>query len=135
MAAPTQHDTPMLTRRGFIGSAGPTLGHAIAGSSVTLFDALADAAKFEPNAWIEIGTDNTITLIAPASEMGQGAFTSLPMLIAEELDADWSRIKVVQAPAGKDYGNPLFGGAQVTGASRGARGYFMPLRLVGAQAR
>ncbi len=135
MAAPTQHDTPMLTRRGFIGSAGLTFGIAIAGSSVTLFDALADAAKFEPNAWIEIGTDNTITLIAPASEMGQGAFTSLPMLIAEELDADWSRIKVVQAPAGKDYGNPLFGGAQVTGASRGARGYFMPLRLVGAQAR
>jgi isoquinoline 1-oxidoreductase subunit beta len=135
MAALTPFDAPALTRRRFIGSAGLTFGIAIAGSSVTLFDALAESARFEPNAWIEIGTDDTVTLIAPASEMGQGAFTSLPMLIAEELDADWSKIKVVQAPAGKDYGNPLFGGAQVTGASRGARGYFTPLRLVGAQAR
>jgi isoquinoline 1-oxidoreductase beta subunit len=125
-----------LTRRRFIGSAGLTFGIAFAGSTVTLFDALAaDAAKFQPNAWIEINADNTITLIAPAAEMGQGSFTSLPMLIAEELDADWSKITVIQAPAGKDYGNPLFGGAQVTGASRGARGYFTPLRLVGAQAR
>ena len=124
-----------LTRRRFIGSAGLTFGLAFAGSSVTLFNALADGAAFQPNAWIEIGVDNTITLIAPAAEMGQGAFTSLPMLIAEELDADWSKIKVMQAPAGKDYGNPLFGGAQVTGARRSARAYFTPLRLVGAQAR
>ncbi len=133
----TTHEkvTLALTRRRFIGSTGLTFGIALAGSTVTLFDALAAAANFEPNAWIEIGTDDTITLVAPASEMGQGAFTSLPMLIAEELDADWSKIKVVQAPAGKDYGNPLFGGAQVTGASRGARGYFTPLRVVGAQAR
>ncbi|HXZ01109.1 MAG TPA: molybdopterin cofactor-binding domain-containing protein [Stellaceae bacterium] len=130
-----ENTAPPLTRRRFIGSTGLTFGIAFAGATVTLCDALAEAGKFEPNAWIEIGTDDTITLIAPASEMGQGAFTSLPMLIAEELDADWSKITVVQAPAGKDYGNPLFGGAQVTGASRGARGYFTPLRLVGAQAR
>ena len=122
---------PALTRRGFIGSA----GIAFAGSTVTLFDALAQTARFQPNAWIEIGIDDVITLIAPAAEMGQGAFTSLPMLIAEELDADWSKVRVEQAPAEKEYGNPLFGGAMVTGGSRGARGYFTPLRLVGAQAR
>jgi isoquinoline 1-oxidoreductase beta subunit len=124
-----------LTRRRFIGSAGLTFGLALTGSSVTLGQAFAEGGAFQPNAWIEIGVDNTITLIAPAAEMGQGTFTSLPMVIAEELDADWSKIKVVQAPAGKDYGNPLFGGAQVTGASRSARAYFTPLRLVGAQAR
>jgi isoquinoline 1-oxidoreductase beta subunit len=126
---------PILTRRGFVGTAGLTFGIAIAGSGVTLFDALAEGAKFQPNAWIEIGTDDTITLIAPAAEMGQGAFTSLPMLIAEELDADWSKVRVEQAPAEKEYGNPLFGGAMITGGSRGARGYFLPLRKVGAQAR
>ncbi len=125
-----------VTRRRFLaGSAGLSFGIAIAGNTVTLFDALAEGTVFHPNGWIEIGTDNTITLIAPAAEMGQGAFTSLPMLIAEELDADWSKVRVEQAPAEKQYGNPLFGGAQVTGGSRGARGYFTPLRLVGAQAR
>src|SRR5579883_2315919 len=126
-----------IDRRRFLkGSAGLTFGIAFAaGTTLTLFDADAEGTSFQPNAWIQIGTDDTVTLIAPAAEMGQGAFTSLPMLIAEELDADWSKIKVVQAPADKDYGNPLFGGAQVTGGSRGARGYFTPLRLVGAQAR
>jgi isoquinoline 1-oxidoreductase subunit beta len=126
----------VVTRRRFIaGSAGLTFGIAIAGSTVTLFDALAEAATFQPNAWIQIGTDDIITLIAPAAEMGQGAFTSLPMLIAEELDADWSKVRVEQAPAEKEYGNPLFGGAMITGGSRGARGYFAPLRQIGAQAR
>jgi isoquinoline 1-oxidoreductase beta subunit len=126
-----------VSRRRFLArSAGLTFGVALGlGGTATLFDALAEDARFQPNAWIEIGTDGTITLIAPAAEMGQGAFTSLPMLIAEELDADWSSVRIEQAPAEKEYGNPLFGGAQVTGGSRSARGYFTPLRLVGAQAR
>jgi isoquinoline 1-oxidoreductase beta subunit len=126
---------PTLSRRGFIGGSGLVLGIAFTGSTVTLFDAQADVQRFQPNAWIQIGTDDTVTLIAPAAEMGQGAFTSLPMLIAEELDADWSKVRIEPAPADKRYGNPLFGGAQLTGGSTGARGYFTPLRLVGAQAR
>jgi isoquinoline 1-oxidoreductase subunit beta len=126
-----------VSRRRFLaGSAGLTFGITFGlGNTVTLFDARATEASFQPNAWIEIGTDGTVTLIAPAAEMGQGAFTSLPMLIAEELDADWSMVRIEQAPAEKEYGNPLFGGAQVTGGSRTSRGYFTPLRLVGAQAR
>ncbi|HEV2547641.1 MAG TPA: molybdopterin cofactor-binding domain-containing protein [Stellaceae bacterium] len=135
MTTRLQNDRAVTRRRFLAGSAGLSFGIAIAGNTVTLFDALAEGTVFQPNAWIEIGTDNTVTLIAPAAEMGQGAFTSLPMLIAEELDADWSKVRIEQAPADKQYGNPLFGGAQVTGGSRGARGYFTPLRLVGAQAR
>ncbi len=124
-----------LTRRRFLGTTGLTFGLAFSGSAVTLFDALAEAARFQPNAWIRIGADDIVTLIAPAAEMGQGAFTSLPMLIAEELDADWGKVRVEQAPAEKQYGNPLFGGIMATGGSRSARGYFTPLRLVGAQSR
>src|SRR5579883_117608 len=98
------------TRRAFLaGSAGLTFAVATSGGSLGIVSALAaDEGDFQINAWIRINTDNTVTIIAPAAEMGQGAFTSLPMLIAEELDADWSKIKVVQAPADKDYGNPLF---------------------------
>ncbi len=133
---PVLLDAPATRRTFLAGSAGLTFAVATAGSSLTLLSALAaDEGEFQINAWVRIGTDGTITIIAPAAEMGQGAFTSLPMLIAEDLDADWSKVKVEQAPADKDYGNPLFGGAQVTGGSRTARGYFTPLRLVGAQAR
>ena len=70
--------------------------------------------------------------------MGQGVFTSLPLILAEELDADWSKVKTEFAPANpKVYGNPheLFKGAQITAASVSVPGYFMPLRMAGAQAR
>jgi isoquinoline 1-oxidoreductase beta subunit len=68
--------------------------------------------------------------------MGQGVMTAMPALVAEDMDADWKMVKVVQAPAdAKSYGNRLFGGAQVTGGSRTTQGYYMPLRIVGAQTR
>ena len=70
--------------------------------------------------------------------MGQGVYTSLPLILAEELDADWSKVKTEFAPANpKVYGNPhrLFEGAQITAASVSVPGYFMPLRMAGAQAR
>jgi isoquinoline 1-oxidoreductase beta subunit len=90
------------------------------------------------NAWVTIGTDNTVTILCPAAEMGQGVMTSLPLMLAEELDADWSKVKVEFAPANpKTFGNPheLFKGAQITAASVSVPGYFMPLRIAGAQAR
>jgi isoquinoline 1-oxidoreductase subunit beta len=71
-----------------------------------------------PNAWVTIGTDHLITLISPASEMGQGVMTAIPLLIAEEMDADWQKVRIQQAPTdAKAYGNPKFGGAQATGGS------------------
>jgi isoquinoline 1-oxidoreductase subunit beta len=89
-----------------------------------------------PNAWVTIGTDDLITLISPASEMGQGVMTSIPLLIAEEMDADWQKVRVQQAPTdAKAYGNPKFGGIQTTGGSQTTRAFFDMLRLVGAQTR
>ncbi len=91
---------------------------------------------FHPNAWVTIGTDDLITLISPVSEMGQGVMTSIPLLIAEEMDADWQKVRIQQAPMdAKAYGNPKFGGIQTTGGSQSTRAFFDMLRLVGAQTR
>ena len=90
------------------------------------------------NAWITIGADGTVTLLGPIAEMGQGVLTSLPLVLAEELDADWSKVKVEFAPPIPPlYGNPhpFFNGAQLTAGSTSVPGYFHSLRVAGAQAR
>jgi len=92
------------------------------------------STAFAPNAWLRIGTDNSVTVIVDRSEMGQGVTTALPMLLAEELEADWSKIKIEFAPADKSYFNPLFG-AQGTGGSTSVRAAWKPLREAGARAR
>jgi isoquinoline 1-oxidoreductase subunit beta len=86
------------------------------------------------NAYVSIATDGTITIMAPAPEMGQGVNTSLPLIIAEELDADWSKVKVVQSPIATEYDHPIFK-SQFVVASITVRGYWMPCRVAGAQAR
>lgn len=68
-----------------------------------------EPATFAPNAFIRIATDDTVTIIVNKSEMGQGVYTSLPMLIAEELEADWSKIKVESAPVDAVYNHTVFG--------------------------
>jgi len=124
---------PAISRRAFVvgSAAGLAFGFGVPGR---LGRALARAG-FSPNIWVTIHPDDTITIVAPAAEMGQGVMTSMPMLVAEELDADWAKVKIVQAPSDRAYGNPGFGGLQVTGASRTTPGYFMLLRQAGAQAR
>jgi isoquinoline 1-oxidoreductase beta subunit len=110
------------------------LGGGIAGRATQAL--AADASKL--NAWITIGTDGTVTLLCPAAEMGQGVMTSLPLVLAEELDADWSKVKADWAPPIPPiYGNPhpFFNGAQVTAGSTAVSGYFNTLRVAGAQAR
>ncbi|MBK4735462.1 xanthine dehydrogenase family protein molybdopterin-binding subunit [Noviherbaspirillum pedocola] len=87
------------------------------------------------NAFIRIDRDNTVTLIIHKVEMGQGTFTSMPMLLAEELEVDLAKVKLEQAPADNNlYSDPLLGG-QVTGGSTSVRGAWEPLRQAGAKAR
>ena len=84
------------------------------------------------NAWVHIADDNTVTLLSARSEMGQGVYTSMPMLIAEELHVDLRKIKVAIAPPGKVYVNALLG-AQITGGSTSVRDGWEKLRIAGAQ--
>ena len=86
------------------------------------------------NAWLRIGSDDSITILVDRSEMGQGVYTALPMLIAEELEVDPSRVNVVAAPVGDPYVNVLNGG-QVTGTSNSVPEAWDKLRKAGAQAR
>src|SRR5215471_6770456 len=86
--------------------------------------------------WVSIAPDGTITIMSAAAEMGQGSMTSLPLIIAEELDADWSRVRIVPAPPiDAIYGNPGFGGMMYTAGSNAVRSYYQPLRVFGAQVR
>jgi isoquinoline 1-oxidoreductase beta subunit len=91
--------------------------------------------KFAPNAFIRINSAGETTLVMPQVEMGQGVYTSIPMILAEELDADFSQVSLLHAPpSDKLYGNPTFG-LQVTGNSNSIRAFWMPLRNAGASAR
>lgn len=135
-----QPQSRALSRRSFLVTAGG-LGIAVAFGSLpdlAYGAAMASTAEgaFRPNAWITIAPDGTVSIIAPAVEMGQGITTTLPLLVAEELDADWNRVRIVQAPSDAEtYGNPGFYGIQLTGGSESTRGYNALLRLTGAQTR
>jgi isoquinoline 1-oxidoreductase beta subunit len=125
-----------INRRDFLGTAaGLTLALVLEPLALTS-EAAADVA-LAPSLWLTIGTDGTITIVSPAAEMGQGSFTTLPLIIAEELDADWAKVKPIQPPAWDDkkYGNPAYGSTFQTSASASVHGYFKGLRIAGAQAR
>jgi isoquinoline 1-oxidoreductase beta subunit len=87
-----------------------------------------------PNAFLRIGADDSVTVLLTHSEMGQGIWTALPMLLAEELDADWAKIKVEHAPAAPEYAHTAFG-MQMTGGSTSTSSEFDRYRQVGALAR
>ena len=93
------------------------------------------AGTFEPNIWVKIGSDDVVTIMLTQLEMGQGVMTSMPMLVAEELDIDWNKIKTEWVPADPKYGNPNFGGAQLTAGSNSVRGMWKILREAGATGR
>ncbi len=95
-----------------------------------------DVASFAPNPFVRIGTDNSVTVVVKHLEMGQGTYTGLPTLVAEELDADWAQIKVEGAPADAGlYNNLLWGPAQGTGGSTAIANSYEQLRKAGAAAR
>ena len=95
----------------------------------------AAAEIFAPNIWLRIAPDDTVTIMLTMLEMGQGVMTSMPMLVAEELDADWKKIKTEWVPADAKYGNPNFGGVQLTAGSNSVRGMWKILRTAGGTAR
>lgn len=98
-------------------------------------DASAAApATFSPNAFLRIGSDDIVTVIVNKSEMGQGVYTSLPMLVAEELEADWSKVRVESAPVDQAYAHPIFG-IQITGGSTSTASEWVRFRQAGAMAR
>jgi isoquinoline 1-oxidoreductase beta subunit len=94
------------------------------------------APPVELSPWVTIAPDGTISIMSPAVEMGQGSKTSLPLILAEELDADWKDVRIVPAPPNDaTYGNPGFLGMMYTAGSTAVMGYFTPLRQFGAQVR
>jgi isoquinoline 1-oxidoreductase beta subunit len=128
-----------LSRRGFLkAGAGLTLGVAVPSLAQRAGPGQGGVAAgtFEPNAFVRIGTDNTVTVIVKHLEMGQGTYTGLPTLVAEELDADWGQIRVEGAPADASrYNNLFFGTMQGTGGSTAMANSFEQMRKAGAAAR
>jgi isoquinoline 1-oxidoreductase beta subunit len=128
-----------LTRRQFLKMAGTGLAIAVATTStgIRLLSA-AELAKegpsFRPSAWLEVRPDETVVVIVGKSEMGQGVFTSLPMIAADELDADWKNVQFASAPASDAYKDPVWG-SQSTGGSSSVRHMYDALRKAGAAAR
>ena len=94
----------------------------------------APAADFKPNAFIKIAKDGKVTVVVGQSEMGQGVMTSLPMIVADELEVDWANVSFEHGPADKAFFNPAMG-MQGTGGSSSVKGFFAPLRKAAAQVR
>jgi isoquinoline 1-oxidoreductase beta subunit len=129
-----RHEKSGPTRRDVLaGSAGLTFAFALGTPLFERGAALAQAAG-KLSAYVTIATDGTILITSPGLEMGQAVNTALPLIIAEELDADWSKVTVQQAPVAEIYNHPILRTQQVVG-SLTTRGYWMPLRTAGAQAR
>src|SRR6202046_824378 len=126
------------SRRGFmIGIAGLSFAVAVGreGFGYAATEA-PDIAGTPFNPWVSIAPSGEISITAPATEMGQGSLTSLPLILAEELDADWSKVVAVPAPPlDKIYRSPAMVGVMLTAHSLSVQGYFTPLRTFGAQVR
>ncbi len=132
-----------LSRRRFLqGSAGLTLGFCLpavaapAAGPGKAGDGAVGPIHFEPNAFLRIGTDNSVTVISKHLEMGQGTYTGLATILAEELDADWKMLRVEGAPAdARRYNNLFWGPAQGTGGSTAIANSWEQLRRAGAAGR
>ena len=126
-----------LSRRTFIKTATAAGGGLMIGAYLPIGPAtpLRAAGTFEPNIWITVNADESVRIMLTMLEMGQGVMTSMPMLVAEELDFDWKKIKTEWAGADPKYGNPNFGGQQLTAGSNSVRGMWKVLRESGAAAR
>src|SRR4051812_24719997 len=134
--ASRSHDIA-LSRRRFLASSAALGGGLVLSLSLPFGQSEAAASgDFVPNSFIRIGGDGQVVLTMPYVEMGQGTYTSIPMLIAEELEVNLKQVRLEHAPSNeKLYGNPLLGGIQATGNSNAVRASWQPLRQAGATAR
>lgn len=123
-----------LSRREFLSAGAAIAGTLTLGVQLGVSGCSKGSATFVPNAFIRIGSDESVVIVVGRSEMGQGVYTALPMLVAEELDADWSKVRVQAAPVAPAYDHPHFG-LQVTGGSTSVALSWEPLRKAGAAAR
>lgn len=127
-----------LTRREFLHMTGSlTIAVATTATGIRLLSAAElaeEGPSFRPSVWLEVRPDEIIIVTVNKSEMGQGVYTSLPMIVADELDADWSRVQIAAAPAGDAYKDPVWG-SQATGGSTSIRHMHDVLRKTGAAAR
>lgn len=126
-----------MTRRTFLKKSSLVLGAAVVSTHLELFNAspaLAAADPFKPHAFLEIGTDDTLTVWVGQTDLGQGTHTGIPMIIADELDAAWETVQVKMALAAEPFKDPQWH-AQVTGGSTSIRHRWDMLRKVGAAAR
>jgi isoquinoline 1-oxidoreductase subunit beta len=121
-----------LSRRRFLKNGALVIAFTLPGARRLAHAAIA--AEFRPSAYLRIGSDDRITVVVGISEMGQGVHTAIPMLVAEELDADWTRVRVEQGPVGAAFENPMYH-IQATGASTSVNGHWDPMRKAGAAAR
>ena len=124
------------SRRAFLKTSAAASGGLLMGLTLpmTAGQAMAAGTVSKPNAWVHIAEDNTISILVAHSEMGQGVYTSMPMLVAEELNVDLRQIQVVIAPPAEVYVNAMLG-AQITGGSTSVRNGWESLRIAGAQVR
>ena len=125
-----------ITRRQFLAHTGLTLAVASTPAGVRSFamgETDTSSEIFRPSAWFTITPDNRITVFVCKSEMGQGIHTALPILVAEELDADWSQVQIRQAPVTEEYVDPVQG-SQMTYGSTSLRHLYEPLRIAAAAA-
>src|SRR5438445_2832833 len=126
-----------MGRRSFLKTtASASVGLCIAGFVPELLSAAARRAtssSFAPNAFVRIALDNTVTVISGHSEMGQGIYTSMAMVLNEELEADWSNVKVESAPVDPAYNHTVYG-VQMTGGSSSTPSDWERLRKMAAMA-
>ena len=127
------------SRRGFLKAGAVASGGLVLGFMLPLGGRLARAAEgksvvYAPNAFLRVAPDNSVTVLVNRLEYGQGVHTSLPMVIADELDADWAQMRAELAPAGEPYKDPAFG-MQITGGSGTIAHSFTQYREIGARAR
>jgi isoquinoline 1-oxidoreductase beta subunit len=122
-------------RRKFLQSSAAGGGALVIGVSLPgMFSEAQAASESAINAWVRIGSDNSVTILCARSEMGQGVVMAMPTLVAEELDVDLYKVKVEFAPPGEAYMNEMLGG-QITGGSTSVRDGWEKLRVAGAKAR
>lgn len=125
-----------LSRRGFLKS-GAGLVYVIGASGLVAVRAEAQAtAVLGVNPWMKLQSNGAISIVFPSTEMGQSSYSTLPQILAEELDANWDDVAIEQLNEDdRTFGNPSFGGILYTAGSSGVESYFGPMRKAGAQAR